>query len=146
MILTLAGAVLIVAGFFLPWLQGDGVFAMRTFSGFDFATVAHNVVRGMAVSSTQSLAPALFYFAPAAAIGVASYATLAPGSGPGRLAALTVGCYTLCLVIAALVLALTPISQATRLLGPPSWGLMVTALGALTLVVAATRSMTAGAG
>ena len=129
-ILTVTGAALVVAGFFLPWFQGDGVFALRTFSGFGLARDLHTLTTSMETVTGGSLTPLLFYIAPACAVGVALYVVLAGMSAVSRLLALVVGAYTLALAIVALVVATTTVTDADRYLGAPSWGLGITAFGA----------------
>jgi len=132
--LIVGGAALVVAGFFLPWFQGDGVFALRTLSGFGLARDLHTLTSSMETVTGGSLSPLLFYIAPAGAVGAAIYTALAGKSGVSRLFSVTAGLYGLALAAAVLVVAMTPVTDATRLLGAPSWGLGVTAFGAAVMV------------
>lgn len=132
--LIVAGAALVVAGFFLPWFEGDGVFALRTFSGFGLARDLHTLTTSMETVTGGSLTPLLFYLAPAGAVGVALYAVLVGASAISKLLALLVGIYTLAVVTVAIVVAMTALTDAGRYLTAPSWGLGVTGAGALLMV------------
>src|SRR5688572_11808070 len=136
--LIVGGAVAVLVGFFLPWFQGDSVFALRTFSGFGLARDLHTLTSTEIVTGS-SLAPLLFYIAPAGAVGVALYALLAGMSSVARLLALVVGAYILAVVIGALVVATTALTDADRYLGAPSWGLGVTVAGAALMLAGALR-------
>ena len=132
--LTVIGACLVVAGFFLPWFEGDGVFALRTFSGFGLARDLHTLTTSMRTVTGGSLSPLLFYIAPAGAVGVASYAVLAGMSAVTRLLTFVLGLYTLLVAIGALIIATTAVTDADRYMGTPSWGLGVTAIGAVLML------------
>ncbi len=135
---VLVGATLVVVGFFLPWFRGDGVFALRTFSGFGLARDLHTLTTSMGTVAGGSLTPLLFYIAPAGAVGVALYVVLAgASSGVARLLALLLGIYTFAVTIGALIIAMTPVINVDRYLGRPSWGLGVTAIGATLLMASA---------
>ena len=132
--LIVGGVGLVLVGFFLPWFQGDGVFALRTFSGFGLARDLHTLTTSMETVTGGSLTPLLFYLAPAGAVGVALYTVLAGASAISKLLALLVGVYTLAGVMAALVVAMTAVTDVDRYLGAPSWGLGVTVAGAMLMV------------
>jgi len=130
---------LVVAGFFLPWVQGDGVFALRTFSGFGLARDLHTITSSIETVTGGSLTPLLFYIAPAGAVGIAVYTALAGVSALSRMLSTGVGVYALALAVLVLVIAMTPVTDATRLLGTPSWGLGVTVAGGALLVAGGLR-------
>jgi hypothetical protein len=132
---VIVGATLVVVGFFLPWFQGGSVFALHTFSGFGLARDLHTLTASTDIVTGSSLAPLLFYIAPAGAVGVALYAVLAGMSWVARLLMFVLGVYTIAVVIGALFVATTALTDADRYLGAPSWGLGVTVAGAALMLV-----------
>jgi hypothetical protein len=138
-VLAVIGAVLIVAGFFLPWFEGDGMFALRTFSGSGLARDLHTLTASMETVMGGALTPLLFYIVPAGAVGVALYSVLAGMSAVTRLLTLVLAVYTLAVAFVALVLATTAVTDADRYLGAPSWGLGVTMLGAALMLAGGIR-------
>jgi hypothetical protein len=137
---VLAGCALVFAGFFLPWLRGDGAFALRSFSGLELAALLHNVVAALRVGP-PALALLLLYLLPAAAAGAAVLSALSRrwqlAPAVERLAVGASGAYALVLLAAVLLAGVLPGSAAVQQLGPPSWGFGATALGALLLLRAA---------
>lgn len=70
-IASAAGAVAVTVAFFLPWLAGEDVFELRTFSGFDLARLIRNFE--ITATSTEEtgqfrLAAVALYLVPALAI------------------------------------------------------------------------------
>lgn len=69
--MAVAGATMVVLGFFLPWLDGTAEFAARDFSGFDLARLVRNF-EIVASSSTEAnrigLTAVALYAMPALAI------------------------------------------------------------------------------
>ncbi len=137
--LIMIGGVLVVVGFFLPWFHGDGIFALRTFSGFGLARELRTLTTSIDTVRGGALSPLLFYIAPAGAVGVALYTVLAEASTVSKALSFVAGTYTLALVAVALVLATTTLTDAGRYLGAPSWGLGVTVAGAMLMLASGFR-------
>lgn len=137
-LLTLVGAALVFGGFFLPWMDGSGPFALRTFSGFDFARLVRNFE--ITSESTQATAEVrgaaiVMYLIPAAAVNAAvlNLSTSLTGLPPRIVAWAVVACAAYILVVLSLllVLSLFPLNDFESAVGLPTWGFGVTLGGAL---------------
>lgn len=137
---SIAAAALVCAGFFLPWMDGAGPFALRSFSGFDFARLVRNfeITADTASSSAQVRGSAVaIYLVPAAAVNAAVLHALARFAGLSRRAAaaalVIASAYVLAVLGLVLVLSLAPLNGFASAVGLPSWGFALTLAGALAL-------------
>ncbi|HLB26658.1 MAG TPA: hypothetical protein VJN32_03340 [Dehalococcoidia bacterium] len=139
---------LVLAGFFLPWMDGASVFALRSFSGFDFARLLRNLEiaadspgdRGQITATAVAI-----YLVPALAVNAAVLSQLSASVKPLRHAAgvahLVAGAYCLALLTFILLLSITPINDFSRVVGAPSWGFWLTLSGALGLAMLGVRAL-----
>ena len=58
---------LVSGAFFLPWVEGGGPFASRTFSGFELARIARDLNEAISIEGPRALAISL-YLVPALAL------------------------------------------------------------------------------
>jgi len=139
---------LVLVGFFQPWMDGAGVFALRSFSGLDFARLLRNLE--IAADSTgdrgQITATALaIYLVPALAVNAAVLSQLSASVRPlhraAGVASLVAGAYSLALLTFILLLSVTPINDFSRVVGAPSWGFWLTLSGALGLALLGVRAL-----
>lgn len=77
-LLAVAGAALLVVGFFLPWMEGTTEFSARDFSGFDLARLVRNFeIATEEDSGKLRLTAVVLYAVPALAVNAAVF-TLVP--------------------------------------------------------------------
>jgi hypothetical protein len=137
-----AAAVLVLGGFFLPWVQGAGVFSLRTFSGFELAGIAGDLGRENTGVPLPSL---VFYLVPATVLNAAVLVALA---GSIRLSTLhqavvsgVAGLYGCAVAGGILFLVLVPGSGVHNVAGGPQAGLFVVFAGSLTSLVTGLRRL-----
>lgn len=140
LILVLAGAALVVAGFFAPWMNGDGPLSYRAFSGADFAQLIRNfeITSDTTASMAQIRASAvMLYLVPALAANAAALRVLRACGGhaawalwSGRVAA----SYAIATLVLLLVLSVAPVNEFAPSVGSPSWGFALIVAGALALL------------
>jgi hypothetical protein len=145
-----AAAVVICWAFFLPWMHGDGPFALRSFSGFDFARLVRNfaITTDTQSSLAQVRASAIaLYLVPALAVNAAAIHVAAPllalprrYAGWALLIAATYGGAMLALV---LTLSLVPLNDLAGAVGAPRIGFALTATGVVALSIAGRRELRA---
>ena len=139
--IAIAGAALVVLGFFQPWLHGTAEFAARDFSGFDLARVVRNLEIVASSSSEEDkfgLMAVALYAMPALAINGAVLA-LVPAI-QRRAAAIALGVAAVySLAILTMFAALSTISWTNLqgALGSPMNGFFVSATGGAMLCVSA---------
>lgn len=143
---TIAGAVLITSGFFLPWMAGSGPFGERTFSGADFARLVRmfEITSDSETSLAQLRGTAIaMYLVPALALNAAVMHICAPFTGVGarflRWCAGSAGGYALGVLLLLLFLSIVPINDFAGVVGLPRAGFALTAAGAAVLLAAARR-------
>src|SRR5258705_5828065 len=71
---TVAAAVLVIGGFFLPWVRGAGILGLRSFSGFELAGIAQDLGRENTVVPLPGL---VLYLVPATVLNAAVLVALA---------------------------------------------------------------------
>ena len=138
--ISIFAAALIVAAFFLPWMNGEGPFQLRAFSGFDFARLIRNfevaVDTAPAGAQVRGTAVAL-YLVPAFAVNAAVLHLIAPVvAARERLigwALLVSGAYALAMLALLLFMSLVPLTAFERTVGPPSSGFALSVVGGLLL-------------
>lgn len=137
-LIATAGAALIVAGFFLPWVGGAAEFASRDFTGFDLARLMRNfevVASSSSDAGKFTLTAVVLYLVPALAVNGAVLVWLADSR---RLAS---GALALAALYGAAVLggvaAISSIgdSDAERVLGGLMAGFGSSGLGAALLLL-----------
>lgn len=150
-IASIAGAALVAAAFFLPWMGGQDVFELRTFSGFDLARLVRNFE--ITASSTQEtgqirLVAVALYLVPALAInGAVLHQVQAravqfhSASIVALLAAATYGAFILA---AVLFLAIVPVNDFEQYVGWPRVGSYLALVGLGTLAFAAWAELRRG--
>jgi hypothetical protein len=128
---------LIVAGFFLPWVEGANVLDFHSFSGFDLARLVRNfeINAGSDAGLGRLRATALaLYLVPALGVNAAMLECLAlkrpEARSLARLAALSAGVYPIVSLAAVFALSQVPLNDFERVVGTPSWGFSVSAAGA----------------
>jgi hypothetical protein len=138
---VLAAGVIVVA-FFLPWMDGEGEFRYRAFSGFDFARLIRNFEITAASPSDvgQVRAPAIaLYLVPALAVNAAVFCGLVLANGrwtsAAGLASVTTAIYTITVLGALLAFSALPVTDLADVIGPPVYGLAMTGIAALTMGV-----------
>lgn len=137
---SVAGAALVMMGFFLPWMDGANAFDLRTFSGFDFARLVRNfeITADSAQASGGIRVTAIaIYLMPALAINgavlhqVSAFAkSLHRAAG---VALLLAALYILSMLSVLLFLSVVPVNRLADAVGSPSWGFGLTLAGALLL-------------
>lgn len=143
-LLSAGGALAVAAAFFLPWLAGEDVFELRTFSGFDLARLVRNF-EITATSSDESdrirLVAAALYLVPALAINAAVLHALqlrAAGLRGVSIGAMVVAAaYGTFILATLLVLAFVPMNDFEQYVGWPRAGFYLTVSGLLALVAGA---------
>jgi hypothetical protein len=140
-VVSVLAALLVLGGFFLPWMEGAGPFGERSFSGFDFARLVRNfdLAADTASSTGQVRGTAIaLYLIPAAAINGAVLHVIETLSRSRHQAAawalIAAGAYTLLLLAVLLVLSSVPFNDFAGAVGRPSWGYVATVAGALALL------------
>ena len=136
-----AGAALVVLGFFLPWLHGTAEFAARDFSGFDLARLVRNFEIVASSSSEEGqfgLITVALYAMPALAINGAVLAFVPAIQRRAAAIALGIAAFH-ALVILTMFAALSAISWTNLqgVLGSPMNGFFVSVAGGATLCVSA---------
>jgi len=132
----MAGAALLVAGFFLPWLDGTGEFAARDFSGFDLARLVRNfeIVASSSSEAGQMRATALvLYAAPALAVNAAVIGLMPAERVIRAGAALLAAVYGLGVLVTAAVLASVSWTDLDGVLGAPMPGWFASTAGVVAL-------------
>jgi hypothetical protein len=128
---------LVVAGFFLPWVEGAAVLDTRAFSGFDLARLLRNfeiaVASGTSVNQIRLSAIAL-YLVPALAVNAAVLQCLSlrvAGARPAaRVAALAAGFYAAAALTVLFFLSQVRVNDFERVVGTPAWGSLLVVAGA----------------
>jgi uncharacterized membrane protein (UPF0136 family) len=135
---AIAGCVMVSVGFFLPWLTGEGVFELRSFSGMELATLLHERGLGLDDSVLVSAGPLLLYLSPASAAaalaGIVSGRVLGIPAALLRMLVLGSSVYTISCLTAVALLAALPIASVDPYLGRPDWGFGVVAAGPLLIL------------
>lgn len=138
--MTIVAAVVVVFAFFLPWMHGSNEFDYRTFSGFDFARLIRNfeITAGSPSTIGQIRATAItLYLIPALAVNAVVFAGMGLfnrgwNRAVGLASVLSAG-YTFGVLAVLLLLSLLPISGLADVVGWPTYGLALTAGGALVM-------------
>ncbi|MEX0683872.1 MAG: hypothetical protein WD904_02620 [Dehalococcoidia bacterium] len=138
-VLATAGAALLTAGFFAPWVAGTAEFGARDFSGFDLA----RLVRNFEVVSTSSresgglrATAVLLYLVPALAVNSVVVTWLRMPPRIASLLIVTAAAYAATVLFAMVLLAGVSWTELERELGHPLIGIWLSACGAATLAVA----------
>lgn len=139
--MAVAGATMVVLGFFLPWLDGTAEFAARDFSGFDLARLVRNfeiVASSPSEAGRDKLTAVVLYAMPALAINGAALAFVPAVRRNAVAIALGIGA-VYALVILTAVAALSAISwtDLEGVLGAPMSGFFVSAAGGAALAASA---------
>lgn len=151
--IAVMAAVAALTAFFLPWMNGDGTFALRTFSGFDFARLIRNFE--ITAASQQDVAQVrgtavLFYLAPALLVNSASVYALAPLIGASQrlcgVALAAAGIYALALVALLLVMGALPLSPLAPHVAMPREGMLITVAAATCVALLGRRELRLGGG
>jgi hypothetical protein len=135
--LAVAGAALVVVGFFLPWVEGAAEFGARDFSGFDLARLVRNfeVVASSSAEAGRDRATALILYAmPALAVNGAVLALL-PVVRREAVAVATgvAAAYAVVILAVVAVLSSTSWTELERVLGPPMSGFFASLVGSVLL-------------
>ena len=141
LLLSLGACLLIVIGFFLPWMEGSNELSHRGFSGFDFARLIRNFeITAASESETGRIRAAAFllYLMPALAVNAAVLTALAGKFGiPGRVAAASVmvaGLYGLVVLGVLYFLSVVQLNDFAGVVGAPRYGFLLSALGSAVLL------------
>ena len=143
--LAVAGATLVVLGFFLPWLHGTAEFAARDFSGFDLARLVRNF-KIVASSSSEAgqvgLTAVALYTMPALAINGAVLALVPAIRRKAAAIALGVGAvYPLVILTVVAALSATSWTDLEGILGAPMSGFFVSVAGGAALTASAVLTL-----
>lgn len=132
-LIATAGAALIVAGFFLPWVDGSAEFASRDFTGFDLARLLRNL-EIVASSSNDAgkftLTAVVLYLVPALAVNGAVMAWLADSPRLAGGALLIAAVYAAGVLAGVAAISSLGDSDAERVLGGLMAGFGCSGLGA----------------
>ena len=147
-VVSATAAVILVVGFFLPWMAGTDVFEFRTFSGFDFARLIRNfeITADTTSESGQVRAAAAgLYMVPALAInGAVVHLGSAFRPDLRRWAAVTMvaGAFYAAAVLAlTLFLSLVDVNEFATVVGAPRLGFFVSVIGSVVLATVGVREM-----
>jgi hypothetical protein len=147
-VVSVVAALLVLRGFFLPWMEGAGPFGERSFSGFDFARLVRNfeLTADTASSTGQVRGTAIaLYLIPAAAINGAVLHVIETLSRSHHRAAawalIAAGAYALLLLAVLLMMSIVPFNDFAGAVGRPSWGFVATLAGALALLWCGKRAL-----
>lgn len=130
---------LVVAGFFLPWIHGSAEFASRDFTGFDLARLVRNfeIVASSSQEAGEFRATAVvIYLVPALAVNGAALAWLAASRRVGAAALLTTAGYTMFLLVGLALLSVASWTELQRVLGGLMAGFAFSLAGSLALLTA----------
>lgn len=146
--LAVAGAVLVVSGFFLPWLNGAAEFAARDFSGFDLARLVRNfeiVASSSPEAGRLGLIAAVLYTVPALAVNGAIL-SLAPAihRKAGAIALAVAAVYALVVLTLTAAMTVIPGTDLEGVLGAPMKGFFVSIAGGAALAAAAALTLRRG--
>jgi hypothetical protein len=144
--LSAGAAALICWAFFLPWMNGDGPFDLRSFSGFDFARLVRNfeITTDTQSSLAQVRASAIaLYLVPALAVNAAAIHLAAPMLAlPARYAGwalMIAAVYAGAMLLLVLTFSLVPLNDLAEALGSPRAGFALTGVGVGALSLAGRR-------
>lgn len=149
-LISVAAAALVVGGFFAPWMEGAGPLDLRTFSGFDFARLMRNFeIAADSAAETGGVrgAALALYLAPALAVNGAllhqlrGFEIMRAAGGPALIAG---GAYAAWVLAVVLLLSQAPVNDFERVVGTPSWGYGLTAVGAAALVAVGLTEVRSG--
>ena len=127
---------MVLAGFFLPWLNGSSQFASREFSGFDLARLVRNfeiVASSSSEAGPLRLTAAALYAVPALAVNGAVLAQVQRLRRAGGVALCVAGSYGLVMLLAVALLSNFTWTQLDRVLGGPMSGYFVSLFGLILL-------------
>jgi hypothetical protein len=141
---SVGAAAIIAWAFFLPWMQGDGPFELRSFSGFDFARLVRNfeITTDTQSSLAQVRASAIaLYLVPALAVNAAAVHVAAPLLAlSARYAGWTLmiaAVYAAAMLALILGFSIVPLNDLAPTLGWPRVGFALTGAGVAMLAVVA---------
>ena len=130
---------LVVAGFFLPWIHGSAEFASRDFTGFDLARLVRNF-EIVAASSREAggfrLTAAVIYLMPALAVNGATLAWLAAAPRISTAALLFAAVYAAVVLFGVAFLSIASWTELQRVLGGLMPGFGCSLAGSLALLSA----------
>jgi hypothetical protein len=139
--MAVAGAGMVLLGFFLPWVEGTSEFAARDFSGFDLARLVRNfevVASSPSEAGRDRLTAMALYLAPALAVNGALLALVQAIRREAAAAASGAGAaYALAVLSAVAALSAVPGTDLRGVLGAPMPGFYVSAAGAVALAASA---------
>jgi hypothetical protein len=134
--LTAVATVLVVGGFFLPWVRGAGIFSLRSFSGFALAGIARDLGQEYAAVPLPGL---VILLVPAAVLNASVLATLGGLVGLTALhrafISIAAGIYGSAVTGGILFLVLIPVSGVQAVAGGPQAGLFFVFGGSLALLL-----------
>lgn len=132
---------LILFGFFLPWVDGTSDFAARDFSGFDLARLVRNfeiVASSPSESGRDRLTAIALYAMPALAVNGAILTLVPVVQRRAAAAALGVAAgYAGAVLTAVAALTAASWTDLYRVLGAPQAGFFVSAAGTVAVAVSA---------
>ena len=135
-------SVLVIGGFFLPWVRGAGIFSLRSFSGFALAGIARDLGRDYAVVPLPGL---VIFLVPAAVLNATVIATIGGSIGltglHRTLVSIAAGIYGCAVTGGILFLVLAPVSGVHAVASGPQAGLFLAFGGCLVLLLSGLKGL-----
>jgi hypothetical protein len=134
--LVVAGAALLVVGFFLPWMDGTAEFSARDFSGFDLARLVRNFeIATDGDEGRLRVATVVLYAVPALAVNAAAFVAV-PGLRVWERAAVGIAfVYALVVLVGVAVLASVGWTDLEGVLGRVMVGWWMSLVGVVAMGV-----------
>ena len=132
----MAGTALLVAGFFLPWMDGTADFSARDFSGFDLARLVRNFeIATDGDEGRLRVATVVLYAVPALAVNAAAFTVVPQLRVCERVAVGLAVVYALVVLVGVAVLATIGWTDLEGVLGKVMVGWWVSVVGVVAMGV-----------